>query len=179
MKKWIFLALLSASVSAESEHPYVGANVLLGHNTTLDAGSIDIDENNDVGAGLYAGYEFDVHPNIDLGLEVEYQYFGKAEFAPGVSVDGQAFYVNARPKFTDADNILYSALILGIGGLKGEGHISGLSDSDTEFSYQLGVEMGVMLDAFDFSLGYRYREAGFNGFDAEIQGVTIGLRYHF
>ncbi|WP_282175460.1 outer membrane protein [Vibrio diabolicus] len=180
MKKLILLALLSASASAnEVDHFYVGGNLLVGHNTELDAGIATIDESNDLGGGVYAGYNFAVHPNVDLGVELEYQHFGEAEFNEYVSVKGDAFYINARPKFIDKGNKLYSALILGVGSLKGETNVFGISESESKFSYQAGLEVGYMLDNVDLAIGYRYRSAEFDGVDINIQGVTVGMRYNF
>ena len=180
----ILLALFSASASAsEVDHFYVGGNLLVGHNTELDAGfaAIDtaIDKNNDLGGGVYAGYNFAVHPNVDFGVELEYQHFGKADFAENVSVKGNAFYINARPKFINKGNNLYSALILGVGSLKGETNVFGLSESESKFSYQAGLEAGYMINNVDLSIGYRYRAAEFDGVDIKIQGVTVGMRYNF
>ncbi|GHY03093.1 hypothetical protein VCSRO161_3622 [Vibrio cholerae] len=180
MKKMILLALLSASASAsEVDHFYVGGNLLVGHNTELDAGFATIDDNNDLGGGVYAGYNFSVHPNVDLGVELEYQHFGEAEFAENVSVKGNAFYINARPKFIAKGNNLYSALILGVGSLKGETNVFGLSESESKFSYQAGLELGYMINNVDLAIGYRYRAAEFDGVDIKIQGVTVGMRYNF
>ncbi|MDF5276497.1 outer membrane beta-barrel protein, partial [Vibrio parahaemolyticus] len=147
MKKLILLPLLSASASAsEADHFYVGGNLLVGHNTELDAGIATIDENNDLGGGVYAGYNFAVHPNVDFGVELEYQHFGEAEFFENASVKGNAFYINARPKFIDKGNNLYSALILGVGSLKGETNVLGVSESESKFSYQAGLEVGYMIN---------------------------------
>ena len=180
----ILLALFSASASAsEVDHFYVGGNLLVGHNTELDAGSATIDtavdKNNDLGGGVYAGYNFAVHPNVDFGVELEYQHFGDADFAENVSVKGNAFYINARPKFINKGNNLYSALILGVGSLKGETNVFGLSESESKFSYQAGLEVGYMINNVDLSIGYRYRAAEFDGVDIKIQGVTVGMRYNF
>lgn len=182
MKKLILLTLLSASASAsasEADHFYVGGNLLVGHNTELDAGIATIDENNDLGGGVYAGYNFAVHPNVDFGVELEYQHFGEAEFFENASVKGNAFYINARPKFIDKGNNLYSALILGVGSLKGETNVLGVSESESKFSYQAGLEVGYMINNIDLSIGYRYRAAEFDGIDINIQGVTVGMRYNF
>ncbi|EIA1625483.1 porin family protein [Vibrio parahaemolyticus] len=181
LKKIVLFALLSANVSAAAgtDHLYVGGNLLVGHNTELDAGFASIDESNDLGAGVFGGYSFAVHPNVDLGVELEYQHFGEAEFAENVSVEGNAFYINARPKFMEKGNNLYSAFILGVGTLQGETNILGASESDSKFSYQAGLEVGYMFNDIDVSVGYRYRAAEFDGVDLEIQGVTVGMRYNF
>ncbi|WP_218925170.1 hypothetical protein [Vibrio sp. ES.051] len=72
---------------------------------------------------------------------MEYQHFGEAEFAESVSVEGKAFYINARPIFMEKGSNLYSALILGVGSLQGETNIFGVSESDFKFSYQAGLEV--------------------------------------
>ncbi|WP_143699670.1 hypothetical protein [Vibrio sp. ES.051] len=54
MKKFVLIALLSANASAAAgtDHLYVGGNLLLGHNTELDAGFASIDASNDLGTGF-------------------------------------------------------------------------------------------------------------------------------
>ncbi|HGE5937382.1 TPA: hypothetical protein ACGGR5_003594 [Vibrio cholerae] len=109
MKKLILLALLSASASAnEVDHFYVGGNLLVGHNTELDAGIATIDESNDLGGGVYAGYNFAVHPNVDLGVELEYQHFGEAEFRSGpqfsdMTLSGRSVLIVPNNTGTDYD----------------------------------------------------------------------------
>ncbi|NMS64256.1 outer membrane protein, partial [Vibrio parahaemolyticus] len=73
----------------------------------------------------------------------------------------------------------YSALILGVGSLKGETNVLGVSESESKFSYQAGLEVGYMINNIDLSIGYRYRTAEFDGIDINIQGVTVGMRYNF
>ncbi|MDN3702465.1 porin family protein [Vibrio artabrorum] len=181
MKKLVVLALLSASVSAaDRDQFYAGGNVFLVNNTKLGSGSASIDENNDLGGGVFIGYNLPIHPSVDFGLELEYQRFGNAEFTNNnARVQGDAFYINARPKFIDEGNNLYSALILGVGSMNGETTVSGQSASDSTFSYQAGLEVGYMFDNFDFSVGYRYRTAEFDIADVVIKGVTLGVRYNF
>lgn len=145
-------ATSSYAAADGTEHLYVGGNLLVGHNTELDAGFASIDESNDLGAGVFVGYSFAVHSNVDLGVELEYQHFGEAEFAESVSVEGNAFYINARPKFMEKGNNLYSALILGVGTLQGETNIFGVSESDSKFSYQAGLEVGYMFMILMFPL---------------------------
>lgn len=104
---------------------------------------------------------------------------GKADFSSDTSVEGNAVYINVRPKFIDKGNNLYSALILGVGSLDGEVNALGESTSDSDFSYQAGIEVGYMFDNVDISIGYRYRNVELDGVDINIGGVTLGMRYNF
>ncbi len=169
------IALLSATAAANANHVYVGGDLLVGHYTDIAS----LEENNEIGASAFVGYSFAVNPNFDFGIELEYQHFGKADFSDSVSVDGHAFYINARPKFLDKGSNLYSALILGVGSLEGDTSILGVSDSESELSYQVGLEVGYMFNNLDFSIGYRYRIADFDDVDVKIKGVTAGVRYNF
>ncbi len=175
MKKIVLIALLSATAAANANHVYVGGDLLVGHYTDIAS----LEENNEIGASAFVGYSFAVNPNFDFGLELEYQRFGKADFSDSVSVDGHAFYINARPKFMDKGSNLYSALVLGAGSLESEINVLGMSASDSELSYQAGLEVGYMFNNLDFSIGYRYRTADFEGVDVQIKGVTAGVRYNF
>ncbi|BBM63468.1 hypothetical protein VA249_01140 [Vibrio alfacsensis] len=154
MKRFVFFALLSANISAAAgtDHLYIGGNLLVGHNTELDAGFASIDESNDLGAGVFGGYSFAVHPNVDLGVELEYQHFGEAEFAENVSVEGNAFYINARPKFMDKGNNLYSALILGVGTLQGETNILGHQSQILSFLIKRAWRLAICLMILMFPL---------------------------
>ncbi len=179
MKKIILpLILLSSSVFAD-DHFYVGGAFSIANQTELQSSGTTIDENSDLGINLVGGYNFAVHKHIDLGVELEYQYLGETEFTDAASFDGNALYVNVRPKFYESGNNLYSALILGGGILSGEAKLSGVKQSESEFSYQLGLEVGYMIDDFDLNLGYRFRGAEFGDVDVSLQGVVAGLRYNF
>jgi opacity protein-like surface antigen len=174
----LFCASASASAS-NSDHLYIAGNFLVGHETELEVGSVSVDESNDLGASAAIGYNFSVHPNVDFGVELEYQHFGKADFSSDASVEGNAVYINVRPKFIDNGNNLYSALILGVGSLDGELNVLGESYSDSDFSYQAGIEAGYMFDNVDISVGYRYRNVELDGVDINVGGVTLGMRYNF
>ncbi|MEZ9565862.1 outer membrane protein [Vibrio artabrorum] len=190
MKKLVVLALLSASVSAaDRDQFYAGGNVFLANNT--DSGSVSSDENNHLNGGVFIGYNLPIHPSVDFGLELEYQHFGNAEYFDGTDsfkLKGDAFYINARPKFINEDTNLYSALILGVGSVNSEATLlpSG-SDSGKWFSYQAGIEVGYMFDNLDFSVGYRYRKTNAkiqiqnqsSKGDWVVQGITLGVRYNF
>ncbi|MGF1687000.1 porin family protein [Photobacterium japonica] len=181
MKKLLLVSLLFSNCAFAGDHFYGGADLALGNKTELkEAGSID--ETNDLGFNVYGGYSFTMAPSVDLGLELEYQNFGQAKFsgsAEGLSVDGDAYYVNFRPKFTAPDNNLYSAFIFGAGTMNGEAKVLGQSGSDSKFTYQAGVEVGYMFNNVDVGIGYRYRTADFDDVKYSVQGFTAGVRYNF
>lgn len=178
MKKLLLISLLFSNCAFAGDNFYAGADLALGNQTQLKE-SASIDESNDLGFNVYGGYSFTMTPNVDLGVELEYQNFGQAEFVKGVSVDGDAYYVNFRPKFTAPNNNLYSAFIFGAGTMNGEAKIPGLSGSDSQFTYQAGVEVGYMFNHVDVGIGYRYRAADFDDVKVSVQGVTVGVRYNF
>lgn len=176
MKKILILSLLVSPYSMANNHFYIGTNALVGHNTELKSGSNSIDDSNNPGFSAFGGYNIAVHPRVDLGVELEYQHFGKATFENNTDTKGDAYYINVRPKFIEPNNNLYSAFILGIGALNLDP--KGLN-SESKFSYQAGVEVGYMIKQVDLSIGYRYRGAKFDNTDVIIQGVTLGARYNF
>jgi len=182
LKKWLLIGLLVVGVSTQSsasEGVYLGGDLLIGNDTELDDGSGSIKEGNELGASIYTGYSFYLNESVDLGLELEYQRLGKAEASSGASVEGDAVYINARPKFTEDGTSLYSAVLFGAGVLRGEADYNGLKESESKVSYQLGLEVGYMFGDIDVSLGYRYRATKIKSVDITIQGVTAGVRYNF
>ncbi len=174
MKKLVLIALLSANASAaNTNHLYVGGDVIVGNYTKVNTDTFSSNyEKNNVGAGAFLGYNFAVNPNFDFGVELEYQRIGKAELIDTVSGDKvltdnlDTYYINVRPKFIDQGNSLYSALILGV-------------ELESDFTYQVGLEVGYMFNDIDFSLGYRYRTDKFDGEEIKIKGFIAGMRYNF
>ncbi|KII79815.1 outer membrane beta-barrel protein [Vibrio renipiscarius] len=179
MKKILpFLLLFSSSVFAD-DYFYGGASLSFNDKTSLKYEGVTIDENNDLGFNVFAGYSFLVSETVDLGFELEYQNFGKSDFGSGQSVEGDAYFFNARPKFIEANNNIYSAFILGVGSMSGKVKAGGQSASDSEIIYQVGIEIGYMVDQYDIGVGYRYRVAEFDDVDYTNEGFVLGIRYKF
>ncbi len=174
MKKFILLALLSVdATAANTDHLYVGGDLIVGNYTKVNSELVLSNyERNNVGAGAFLGYNFAVNPNFDFGVELEYQRIGRVEFVSTLSGepvrtdDADVYYINARPKFIDQGNNLYSALILGI-------------ELESDSTYQAGIEVGYMLNNVDFSLGYRFRTDKFDDEEIKIKGFMAGMRYNF
>lgn len=178
--KRLFVALLLFSChSFADNYFYAGTNLSVYDDTELKYNDLKVDENNAFGLSGFVGYGLEISTGMELGLEVEYQHFGKAEFAQDVSMDGEAYYFNLRPKWVEPGNNLYSALILGVGGIKAQTNIYGVSRSQTELAYQAGFELGYMFDQLDVGIGYRYQTGDFNDVDLSIQGVLLTARYNF
>ncbi len=179
MKKYALAVLLFSANASSSDHFYITGNFFVGHKTELEVASLSIDESSDLGASAAIGYNFAAHPNVDLGVELEYQHLGKTDFTSDISVEGSALYINVRPKLIDKGNNLYSALTLGVGYLDGEINVLGVSDSNSDLSYQAGLEAGYMFNNVDISVGYRYRYVKLDGIVINIGGITFGMRYNF
>lgn len=179
MKKILPLLLLFNTSAFAGDYFYGGASLAFNNSIGLEYEDVHIDENNDPGFSVFGGYSFLITPTIELGVELEYQDFGKAEFAKNVSAEGDAYFINARPKFIEANNNLYSAFILGIGSLSGKTKVNGTSSSESEIAYQLGVEVGYMFSQLEFGVGYRYRLAEFDSVDFTNQGFDISMKYRF
>ncbi|MBE1277797.1 outer membrane beta-barrel protein [Enterovibrio baiacu] len=182
MKKSLIALLLFSTHSYADNHFYAGGNLSIFNDMELKYSGMSADKNSDMGGSAFAGYSFTVSPGLELGLEVEYLYFGKTDFTSSSHVDADAYYINAKPKFVEEGNNLYSALILGVGSMSSEISVSGQSIKDSDLSYQAGFEIGYMIDNLDIGVGYRYQTAEFDGFDgADVsnQSVTLGIRYNF
>ncbi|WP_407333304.1 porin family protein [Enterovibrio sp. 27052020O] len=182
MKKLLVALLLFSTHAFAENNFYAGVSASVFNDTELKYSGMKVDKNSDVGVNAFTGYSFSISPGMDLGVEVEYQHFGKAKFSRTESVEGEAFYVNVRPKFVELGNNLYSALIFGVGSMSSEITIGGQKFKDSDLSYQAGFEIGYMIDQLDIGIGYRYQTAdfdAFNGLDVSNQGVVIGVRYNF
>ncbi|MGF1724239.1 outer membrane protein [Photobacterium nomapromontoriensis] len=171
--------LVISGYTFAADNIYIGADAAISNTTKLEYKDLSIDETNDLGANLFAGYNFDINSSFNLGIEAEYRKFGETSYSDGIKGDGQAFYINARPKFIDNGNNLYSAFILGIGHLSVDTTGFNESYSDSKIAYQVGVEAGYMIKNVDIAIGYRYQIADFDGVDMSVHGVTAGVRYNF
>ena len=187
MKRYFLLMLISSTAAAmdNKNHPYLGINAFAGYNTKLDITPTAVNETAILAGGAFVGYNFALNPNLDLGIELEYQHFGETEFthatnaAQSGTVDGNAVFVNIRPKLIEFDNNLYSAFILGAGKMQTNVTQSNQSLVDDKFAYQFGIEVGYMLNNVDLSIGYRYRGSKFRDVNMSVQGATLGARYNF
>ena len=119
MKKTIFAltiaSLLSAPALASKEGFYIGADIA---SNSLDGDSFDS------GIGLVAGYDFQVTPEIVIGVEGEYRNFGKDNntIVQGFwseELKAHSFGVNVKPKYYFNDNF-YAGVQLGLHSVKEE-----------------------------------------------------------
>jgi opacity protein-like surface antigen len=182
MKKTIFAltiaSLLSAPALASKDGFYIGAD--LGSNR-LDSESFD------TGVGLVAGYDFQISPQIVIGVEGEYRSYGKDKvtIVDGWSTELKAhsFGINVKPKYYFNDNF-YAGAQLGLHSVKEEfkedffGDVDKFSDSDTGLSY--GLEAG-----YDFNqnmtvkAGYKAISVEPLGVDSDYSTFYIGANYKF
>ncbi|MDD1796249.1 porin family protein [Enterovibrio makurazakiensis] len=182
MKKLLVALLLFSTHSFANNHFYAGTSVFLYSDTELKLSGNTSDKNSDIGASAFGGYSFAMSPGLELGIEVEYVKYGKAKFTDTYHVESDAVYINAKPKFIEVGNNLYSALILGVGSMSAEIKNNGQTIKDSDLSYQAGFEVGYMIDDWDLGIGYRYQTADFDGFygmDISNQSLTLGVRYNF
>ncbi|WP_036828685.1 porin family protein, partial [Photobacterium sanctipauli] len=144
MKKTIFaltIASILAAPAMAKDGFYIGADIA---SNSLDGDSFD------TGFGLVAGYDFQVAPQIVIGVEGEYRSFGKDKTSiPGLFEDelkAYSFGINVKPKYYFNENF-YAGVQLGLHSVKEEekgklwdGETYKFSDSDTGLSY--GLEAG-------------------------------------
>nr|WP_232281726.1 outer membrane beta-barrel protein [Vibrio furnissii] len=191
------LSISSAAIAQTEDTPrtkeksngtiYVGAGLGVYNNAEIEYGSLSTNETGDFGDfgyNLLAGYEFNTHKVVKLGVELEYRHFGEVNFADQLDVEGDAFFINVRPKFIvsydHAD--LYVALIAGLGTIDLDATATqyGVSASKSEAAFQYGAEFGVLLNEHvDLHVGYRAAQVDVEDFDVTLSTGYAGIRYHF
>lgn len=200
--QWLVSAItivgLSSNVVAQTEEiesskeksqgsVYLGAGLSFYNNTELEYKGSSIDESadfGDFGYNLLAGYEFNTHKVVKLGVELEYRHFGEVNYAGQLDVKGDAFFINARPKFIVSYDYadLYVSLIAGLGTVDIDATATqyGISASKSEAAFQYGAEFGILLnDHIDLHLGYRVALVDIEDTDIALNSGYAGIRYHF
>ncbi len=182
---------MSFSVFASTEQPesertfYLGADWAAYNDVKLETGGVSISENNDfsdLGFNLVAGYEFNTHKVVKLGVEAEYRSFAEVNYEDVLKVEGSGFYINIKPKFIvqyeEAD--VYVSLLAGVGNMDVDAKATGVSASESEASYQFGAELGFIISRnVDLHLGYRSAHVEIDNIDASVNTAYLGARYFF
>lgn len=99
-----------------------------------------------------------------------------------MDIEGQAFFLNVKPKFIVKGDVLdlYVSLLAGIGSMDMEARAFGTSDSKSEVGYQVGGEFGaIVTDNIDIHVGYRFAQVEIESIDVSPQTAYLGARYHF
>lgn len=174
MKKTIFAltiaSLLSAPALASKEGFYIGADIA---SNSFDGDSFD------TGVGLVAGYDFQVTPQVVVGVEGEYRNFGEDSYSfEGDSLKQKAYSygINVKPKYYFNDNF-YAGAQVGLHNLEEElkasyeGDNYKISESNTVLS--LGVEAG-----YDFNRNVSIK-GGYKSMDSDYGSFYIGANYKF
>ena len=171
--------------SRENGHFYAGVDVGFYNETELEYRGSAIEDSSDLSDfsyNLVGGYEFNTHDVVKLGLEAEYRKIGKVNYSDVMDVEGQAFFVNIKPKFIVKGDVLdlYVSLLAGVGSMDMEAKAFGMSGSESEAAYQVGGELGaIVTDKIDIHLGYRNARVEIDSVDVSSQTAYIGARYHF
>ena len=180
-------AIASENENSPKEHGHFYAGVDIGfyNETELEYRGSAIEDSSDLSDlsyNLVGGYEFNTHDVVKLGLEAEYRQIGKVNFSDVMDIEGQAFFVNIKPKFIVKGDVvdLYVSLLAGVGSMDMEAKAFGVSDSKSETGYQVGGELGaIVTDNIDIHLGYRNARVEIDSIDVSSQTAYIGARYHF
>ncbi|CAH6958019.1 OMP_b-brl domain-containing protein [Vibrio chagasii] len=164
---------------------YVGADIGFYNETEFEFPNDAIEDSSDLSDlsyNLVGGYEFNTHDVVKLGLEAEYRKIGKVSFSDSMDIEGQAFFVNVKPKFIVKGDALdlYVSLLAGVGSMDMDVKMSGTSESKSEAAYQVGAELGAIVsDNIDIHLGYRNARVEIYDVDVSSQTAYIGARYKF
>ncbi len=185
----IALTLMTTSAAwAEKNNRgfYIGGDWGIFNETRVEVDDASAKENSDFGDfgyGLVVGYEFNTHQAIKLGLEAEYRQFAEiSQLDSALQTEGTGIFVNIKPKFIvrydEAD--VYVSFLAGIGSMDVTAKTSSSNASDSELGYQLGAELGVILNKdIDLHLGYRDAQVKFSDLDLGFSSVYTGIRYFF
>lgn len=164
---------------------YVGADIGLYNETESEYLGRSIEDSSDLSDlsyNLVGGYEFNTHDVVKLGLEAEYRKLGKVSYSDSMDIEGQAFFVNVKPKFIVKGDALdlYVSLLAGVGSMDMDVKMLGISESKSEVAYQVGAELGAIVsDNIDIHLGYRNARVEIYDVDVSSQTAYIGARYKF
>ncbi|CAH6826988.1 OMP_b-brl domain-containing protein [Vibrio chagasii] len=164
---------------------YVGADIGFYNETEFEFPNDAIEDSSDLSDlsyNLVGGYEFNTHDVVKLGLEAEYRKIGKVSYSDSMDIEGQAFFVNVKPKFIVKGDALdlYVSLLAGVGSMDMDVKMSGTSESKSEAAYQVGAELGAIVsDNIDIHLGYRNARVEIYDVDVSSQTAYIGARYKF
>ncbi|WP_333913546.1 porin family protein [Vibrio coralliirubri] len=181
-----FFGISSQALASENEnsprehgHFYAGVDIGFYNETELEYRGSDL---SDFSYNLVGGYEFNTHDVVKLGLEAEYRKIGKVNYNDLMDIEGQAFFVNIKPKFIVKGDVLdlYVSLLAGVGSMDMEAKAFGVSDSKSEAAYQVGAELGaIVTDNIDIHIGYRFANVEIESIDVSPQTAYLGARYHF
>ncbi|MEZ8021407.1 porin family protein [Vibrio splendidus] len=180
-------ALASENENSPREHGHFYAGVDIGfyNETELEYRGSAIEDSSDLSDlsyNLIGGYEFDTHDVVKLGVEAEYRKIGKVNFNDVMDIEGQAFFLNVKPKFIVKGDVLdlYVSILAGVGSMDMEAKAFGVSGSKSEAAYQVGAELGaIVADNVDIHIGYRYANVEIESIDVSPQTAYLGARYHF
>lgn len=130
-------------------------------------------DDNDTSWGLFAGYQF----NRYLGAEIGYHDLGSIS-GPGATIDGQALElvgVGSVP-LTTAFSV-YGKL----GGYRGEAKGLGISETNNDWTYGLGVQYDVTPNIGVRGEWQRYADLGGGGFNAttDVDVLRVGALWRF
>ncbi|MDE1351535.1 porin family protein [Vibrio aestuarianus] len=173
--------LLIAGTAHASSNAYIGADVAFLNETDLNIMEIKVTHANNMSFNLVGGYAFEIADSFQVGLEAEYRNFGEATFLNVLEVKGSAFFINAKPIYNITDNI-YVAATLGLGqmDLELKDTETGLTESETNTAFQLGLESGYQFNnSISLNFGYRSANANIDDIEVRVRGVYAGARYNF
>ncbi|WEM41785.1 porin family protein [Photobacterium sp. DA100] len=175
MKKTIFAltiaSLLSTPALASKEGFYIGADI--GSNS-IEGDSVD------AGLGLVAGYDFQVTPQVVIGVEGEYRNMGEDKYSEGgqsIKYEARSFGVNVKPKYYFNENF-FAGVQLGVHSVKEElsSTIDWLNGDDTNTGISYGLEAGYEFNKnIAVKGGYRGTSTSHTDFDT----FYIGANYKF
>jgi len=175
--------LVPAAAQAQSfQGPYVGVQAGLNHDIAIN------DKKDAAVAGVYAGYDYEVAPNIVLGAEAGFSIAASDRIGPAGNNSAQidplhSFDVSARAGYVVGEkNLLYVRGGYANTRARVSNISSGLLTSDQHTLDGWFAGGGVerkLLDNVSTRLEYRYSDLGEDNSKFQRHQVLLGVSYRF
>ncbi|MBD1557435.1 porin family protein [Vibrio sp. S9_S30] len=165
----------NAPTSVKTEGFYAGVDLGFSNSGSSEKASFDLD----IGAGIFAGYEFSVQDNLTAAIEVDYYNWGNIkeveQYESGLEAYFSGYSINVKPKYYVNENF-YVAGSLGLGSYSYEVDYKKISLGEvadgTGFVY--GLEAGYQHNnGFLARAGYKATSTDFSG--SRLESTTIDL----
>lgn len=172
------VAMFASGIVSANTGLYIGADIALSNETEIEINDFSISSDNDPGYNFVVGYDMQTHDSVIIGFEGEYRSFGEVTFGDAPPIEGDAWFLNGKPKLYAQGSNVYFAGLFGVGQMEFES--SAFSGSDSSSALQYGAEIGFEFEQnLVLNAGYRAATAEFDGVDVTVSGLYAGARFKF